>query len=207
MKAIIFDLDNTLIDWKDEFIFALENVLKELGINFSKEKIDEINSMIDESENHYEKLTKEDFLEFVNRMCKVELPKEFVDRLIEEQKKCSYVDNDVKDTLEYLSKKYKLYLITNWFTETQIGRLEKAEILKYFTKVYGADINYYKPSPKAFDVILEMYDAKECVYVGDSLKKDILPALSVGMNAIWKTNEISDKYPTIKLIKELKNIL
>ena len=106
VKAIIFDLDNTLIDWKDEFIFALENVLKELDIKLSKEKVEEINLAIDESENHYEKLTKEDFLEFVNRMCKVELPKEFVDKLIEEQKKCSYIDNDVKDTLKEKVFKY-----------------------------------------------------------------------------------------------------
>ena len=207
MKAIIFDLDNTLIDWKDEFIFALENVLKDLNLNFSKEKIEEINNAIDESENHYEKLTKKDFLEFVNRMCKVALPMEFVDKLIEAQKECSYQDEDVSDTLEYLSKKYKIYLITNWFTATQEGRLAKAGILKYFTKVYGADINYYKPSPKAFGVILKMYDAQDCVYVGDSLEKDILPAIDVGMNVIWKTEKEDSKYQTIKLIKELKNIL
>ncbi len=207
MKAVIFDLDNTLIDWKDEFIFALENVLKELGLSFSKEKIEMINNAIDEVENHYEKLTKKDFLEFVNRMCKVNLSKEFVDKLIDAQKECSYFDEEVRDTLEYLSKKYKLYLITNWFTETQEGRLEKAGILKYFTKVYGADINYYKPSIKAFEVILKMYEAKDCVYVGDSLKKDILPALNVGMNVIWKTTEENENYQTIKLIKELKNIL
>ncbi len=207
MKAVIFDLDNTLIDWKDEFIFALENVLKDLKLNFSKEKIEEINNAIDESENHYEKLTKEDFLDFVNRMCKVDLPKEFVDKLIEAQKECSYQDKEVTETLKYLSEKYKIYLITNWFTETQEGRLKRAGLLKYFTKVYGADINYYKPNLKAFEVILKMYDAKDCVYVGDSLKKDILPALNVGMNAIWKTTEESDSYQTIKTIKELKNIL
>lgn len=207
MKAIIFDLDNTLIDWKDEFIFALNNVLKELGLSFSKEKVDEINAAIDDSENHYEKLTKKDFLEFVNRMCKIALPMEFVDKLIEAQKECSYQDEEVRDTLEYLSKKYKIYLITNWFTATQEGRLAKAGILKYFTKVYGADINYYKPSPKAFEVILKMYDAQDCVYVGDSLEKDILPAIDVGMNVIWKTDKQDSKYQTIKLIKELKNIL
>ena len=28
MKVIIFDIDDTLIEWKKEFIFALKNVLK-----------------------------------------------------------------------------------------------------------------------------------------------------------------------------------
>ena len=52
-----------------------------------------------------------------------------------------------------------------------------------------------------------MYDAQDCVYVGDSLEKDILPAIMAGMNVIWKTDKEDSKYQTIKLIKELKNIL
>ena len=47
IKRIIFDLDNTLIEWKSEYIFALENTLKELNINYSKDKIKEIDSAID----------------------------------------------------------------------------------------------------------------------------------------------------------------
>ena len=43
--------------------------------------------------------------------------------------------------------------------------------------------------------------------VGDSLEKDIIPALKVGMNVIWKTNKEDSEYQTIKTIKELRNIL
>ena len=84
MQAIIFDLDNTLIDWKDEFIFALDNVLNKLGCNYSLEVRHKIDKAIDDVENHYETLEKQEFLDFVNRMCKLNLPMKFVDLLIEE---------------------------------------------------------------------------------------------------------------------------
>jgi len=80
-------------------------------------------------------------------------------------------------------------------------------IAKYFKKVIGADINYYKPYEKTFDIILKNYNASECLSVGDSLQNDIILPKSLGMNVIWKTNESSLEYVTIKCIKELKNIL
>lgn len=207
MKAIIFDLDNTLIDWQDEFLFALRNVLQELKITINEDKVKELSHYIDIFEKFYEKLTKEDFLEFLHKKTGLSLNIEFVNKLIEEQKKLYYEDNELLETLEYLSQKYDLYVITNWFTETQKGRLKNMGALKYFKKVYGADINYYKPNKKAFDVILEKYKNEECLSIGDSLENDVLIPLSLGMKAIWKTKNKSLEYETIENIKDLMNIL
>ena len=46
------------------------------------------------------------------------------------------LNNEVKNTLKYLSNKYELVVLTNWFTDCQQKRLEKAGILKYFKKVF-----------------------------------------------------------------------
>ena len=59
-------------------------------------------------------------------------------------------------------------------------------ILKYFKKIYGADINYYKPHPIAFKVILEKYSPENCLSVGDSLENDVEFPISLGMHAILK---------------------
>ncbi len=211
MKTLIFDIDDTLIKWQDEFIGALKHVLKEMHYNFSEELILKIDSAINEHEHHYPKLFKNELLNFINTTCNIDISKDFVDKLIEAQSYCTYEDLELISTIKYLSSKYELYAISNWFTQTQTKRLERMGILKYFKKVYGADINYFKPHIKTFEVILKDYDAKNCISIGDNLKNDVLLPIFLGMDAIWldKNNSGSKKthYKIIKNIYELKNIL
>ena len=54
IKKIVFDMDNTLMDWKDEYIFALKNVINKLNLNYSFEKIKEIDSALTDYENYYD---------------------------------------------------------------------------------------------------------------------------------------------------------
>ncbi len=162
---------------------------------------------MDENERLKEKLEKKDLVDFINEKCGTNLTIDFVNKYMLNLDDCVEKNDSVIETISYLSKKYDLYVITNWFTDCQKKRLEKSGLLKYFKDVIGADKNYFKPNPKVFDIILKKYQKEECVYIGDSLEKDILLPLSLGMKAIWKTNEESDKYQTIKNISDLKNIL
>ncbi len=207
MKAIIFDLDNTLIKWSDDFLFALRNVLKTIDPNATEERVISINEVIAELEDVVAELTKENFLDFVNKKCGTNYDISFVDMLIEEQKKCYYKDEKLEKMLDFLSKKYDMYVITNWFTETQVGRLKNMNISKYFKKIIGAEINYLKPQQKAFDIILKEYKPEDCVSIGDSFKKDIDVPLKLGMKAIWLTDETMDGVTTIKSLDELWEVL
>ena len=207
MKAIIFDLDDTLIKWKDEYISFLKDVLLEMNYHFSDELINKINWSIDDNEKHHDILSKEELLDYINTNCNINLPIEFINKLVERHKECVYEDKELIDVIDYLSKKYDLYVITNYFTDTQKERLNRMGVLKYFKNVYGADINYIKPNKKAFNIILDKYNASDCISIGDSLNNDIIPALELGMNAIWKTNSKSSEYKTFNKLKELKEIL
>ena len=207
MKAIIFDLDDTLIKWKDEYISFLKDVLLEMNYHFSDELINKINWCIDDNEKHHDILSKEELLDYINTNCNINLPIEFINILVERHKECVYEDKELIDVIDYLSKKYDLYVITNYFTDTQKERLNRMGVLKYFKNIYGADINYIKPNKKAFNIILDKYNASDCISIGDSLNNDIIPALELGMNAIWKTNSKSSEYKTFNELKELKEIL
>ena len=207
MKAIIFDLDNTLIDWKDEFIFPLKKLLLEIYPDITDEKVREIDNVIDASDSYLKELNKEIFLQEIIDRCNIKLPSDFLDKLLVYQEECFYEDKELVETIKYLSSKYDLYVISNWFTNVQSKRLENVGLLTYFKKVIGADINFFKPDKRCFDVILNMYNPEECMYIGDNLNLDIIPAIEVGMSAIWKTKQKSDKYKTIESIYELKNIL
>ena len=208
IKTIIFDLDFTLMDWEDEYIFAITNVINKLNLGYSKEKIKEIDDVLATYEKEYTMYENDKFCEFLNRKCNVNLPLEFVDMLIEEQTKCyrEFTKSEI-ETLEYLSSKYELVVLSNWFTYTQKKRLENAGILKYFSKVSGGDERELKPSLKAFDIVEKK---KECVMIGDSINNDILPALKLGMQAILITKKNVKKdlrYRQIRKIEDLKEML
>lgn len=208
IKTVIFDLDFTLMDWEDEYIFAITNVINKLNLGYSKEKIKEIDDMLATYEKEYPMYDNKTFCEFLNRKCNVNLPLEFVDMLLEEQTKCyrEFTDSEI-DILEYLSSKYELIVLSNWFTYTQKKRLENAGILKYFSKVSGGDERELKPSLKAFDIV---ENKKECVMIGDSIRNDILPAIELGMQAILLTKKNMKKdlrYKQIRKLEDLKEML
>ncbi len=207
MKAIIFDLDDTLIDWIYEYNDTLYMALQDYVSNVSFEMVDKVNLGISKYDKEEDNFTKEGLLKYINKYTNLDLPLEYIDKIEKYQFECADYDEDRIDLIKYLSKKYDLYLISNWFTSTQTMRLKKAGILEYFKGVYGADINPFKPKKEAFKVVYDKYGVENCISVGDSLTNDIEPCYELGMKVIWKTNEHSDKYTTIKDIKELRNIL
>ena len=207
MTAIIFDVDNTLIELREEYVSSMKDLLLEMNYNFSDDKINEIYKYADEHEKHFSKLNKQELLDYINEKCKLNLPIEFINRLELKQGNNVYYDPELIKVIKYLSKKYDLYAISNWFTKTQSIRLEKMGVLKYFKKIYGADINYYKPDKRVFDVILKDYNKEDCISIGDSLKNDVQLPISLGMHAIWKTKEKSLEYQTIERLTELIQLL
>ena len=208
IKKIIFDLDFTLMDWEDEYIFAIANAIKKLNLNYNQDKVKEIDYVLTTYEKEHSIYEKEKFCNFLNERCNVKLPLKFVDILLEEQTKCyrEFTESEI-ETLEYLNSKYELIVLTNWFTYTQKKRLENAGILKYFSKVSGGDERELKPSLKAFDIV----DKKEeCVMIGDNINYDILPAIELGMQAILITKKNVKKdlrYKQIRKLEDLKEML
>ena len=207
VKRLIFDLDNTLIMWKDEYILALKNVLDDLDVTYNNDKLHEIDSVLVEYEKHHDIYEKEMFLKYVNDCCNIKLPINFVDKLIIEQGNCYEEDVQLVDTIRYLKTKYELMLLSNWFTETQKLRLKGLGILDCFSIVSGGDERLLKPNLKAFNVCLENVKPEECIMIGDSLKHDIIPASTLGMNVIWVTDKQNETYTTVDKVYSLKKML
>lgn len=208
IKRLIFDIDNTLIIWEKSYISALENAMEAFNVNVDSKIIDKI---IDSQESKYETLSKSQLLKDINKECNLNLDMNFIDRLFEEQKKLAKPEKEIISTLEYLSKKYELVILTNYFTEIQTSRLEKAKILKYFKEVYGGDQILMKPRKESFQSAISNLKKEECVMIGDSITIDIEGAINFGIKAIaydYKSQiPNSTKYQKISKISELKNIL
>jgi putative hydrolase of the HAD superfamily len=111
------------------------------------------------------------------------------------------------EILEYLYVKYKLHIITNGFKEIQQGKLNNANIDKYFVTVTNSEmVGVKKPNPKIFKHALNMAMAKEenSIMIGDNYEVDILGALNIGLDAIY-FNYHDDSFEDG--VKEVNNLL
>ena len=212
IKRIIFDIDNTLIDWKDEYDKVINNVVEKLNIQCSNEIIEKIREGFNNYELENYTFNKEKMSDFINKYVGIELPKELVDGVICGWGNCAPSDLDAKlgDLLVYLSNKYELVCLTDWFKEPQINRMKIAGIFKYFKNIYGAENTKRKPFKEAFKKAIGKFLPEECVMVGDNLERDIKGAIDAGIKVIWynkdgRTTDLNCK--VVRNLNELKNIL
>ncbi len=206
IKKLIFDLDNTLIMWKDEYVDALRDTLKKYNNN---EDPNYINDLIDSYENYYDKYDKEKMLEHINNNIKEKLNMDFMNDFLESIGYMSAPDDDVIDTLDYLSKKYELVVLTNWFRNPQINRLKAAKIDRYFSEIYGGE-DFIKPNKEAFVKAAGNTKLEECIMIGDSYNLDVMGAYNAGIKPIFmnpKHKENKNNFDEIEKLSDLKDIL
>lgn len=214
IKQLIFDLDNTLIDWLDTYYpFSVENTCKDLNSTYNYEEILNIviNAM-DSYENNYEYFTIENFINSLNSNGTINFTKEFVEKLLYYFGCCvpDKIDSKLIETLDYLQSKYELVVLTNWFEKYQINRLEKTGLLKYFKYVYGTEKIKIKPNKEAFETAAGKFDLNECIMIGDNYNADILGALNAGMNAIYynrRKNIVDNNITCINKFEDLMELL
>lgn len=212
VKRLIFDVDDTLIEWKDEYWDTLEEVCKDYNINYSKEILSNVIEAIDMYELHYKYYNKQTMLEHIKASTNCNWNLEFFNAILKRFRKCVPEKNEkLINILNYLSKKYELVILTNWFEEEQICRLENFGINHFFKKVFASEEFKVKPNKEAFYVAMEDKLPEECIMIGDSFKKDIQGAIDAGIKAIYLNpslpREEKKDYIIINDITELKNIL
>ncbi len=206
IKRIIFDIDNTLLaSYKDTNV-AYKKYIKDTNISKSPEDIyyvleSYLNKDIQHNyetlldfikENLFSEFTKEKLLEFMNYYKS--------ESTLEE--KC------VPEVLEYLSDKYELVALTNWFQKEQIYRMKSQNLDKYFSEINGFDSLGAKPFEETFKKACYPYNYDECVIIGDSIENDIKVPHKLGMKSILLSKEYKEgKYKSIKSLNELMDIL
>lgn len=212
IKRVIFDIDNTLIPWKKEYYNEIKKVLKELNIDYTEKDYEKILEAFGEYENVYYTFDKNLMLKYINDYTNKKYPEEFIYNIIEKWANCvpEKIDQNIIKLLEYLKSKYELVILTDWYKDQQMKRLEKVEILKYFADIYSAENTRRKPFKEAFIQAIGDNKPSECVMIGDNFERDIKGALNAGLQAIYYApNEIKEKkeYYTISKLEDIANIL
>lgn len=94
---------------------------------------------------------------------------------------------EARPVLESLSQRYPMMLVSNFYGNVD-SVLRAYDLRRYFRGVIeSAVVGVRKPNPTLFRLGVDALELppEQVLVVGDSLKKDILPALSLGCTAFW----------------------
>ncbi len=94
-----------------------------------------------------------------------------------------------KALLEAVHKKHRLAIITNGLKEVQRPRIAKVGIGHYFDAIIVSDeIGFAKPNPAFFNYTFQQIDQppkNEVLVIGDSLNSDIKGGQNFGLDTCW----------------------
>ncbi|HZR67091.1 MAG TPA: HAD family hydrolase [Terriglobales bacterium] len=110
----------------------------------------------------------------------------YYQKFVREYEKLTSAYDDAGPCLERLAGE-SLGIISNGAREQQIGKLQRAGLLKYFSvMVYSEDVGLGKPAPSIFlEACRRAGDAPEqCVHIGDNIDADVIPSRALGMRGI-----------------------
>ncbi len=193
IDLIIFDLDGTLVDSRDDIANAVNFTLKKIGL---KEKsISEISSYIGTG--------IEDLIgKSLGNKQEVLLTRAL--SVFEKYYRKHSIDNsvlypNVKEILEYFKNKRKV-IVTNRNYEFALIALNKLGIYDYFENVVGGDdIGCMKPSSCPLDISMNRLNTnkEEAIIVGD-MDIDIVAGKKAGIITCGVTYGIGKKEDIIK---------
>lgn len=148
IKRLIFDIDGTLINGIN-FDKTVTNSLLEYGI-YSEDNMQKFINAISTYENYHNEYEPTQYLQHFSQALGYNLNENFLETHFRNLGIYAIPNNNQEliKTIEQLSKKYELVLLSNYFEASQRGRLKNIGIDKYFTEYYGEKI--CKPSKKAF---------------------------------------------------------
>ena len=197
--------------WDDKYYDTLDETLEYFNIKYDESIKSNLIKAVDDYENKFDIFNMDYMKRLMEEYSNIKLPNDFVYRwtLFLEHAIPNKKDNELIEILEYLSKKYELIVLTNWFREEQKNRLKNYEILKYFKDVIGTEKIKNKPNKEAYIESAKPYKTSECIMIGDSLKKDVEGAILYGMDAILYdyNNEYQGNLKKVNKLIELKKYL
>ncbi len=201
IKAILFDLDNTLFDHDRAELESLKKIYRSYrnlfnGISFDTfyEKFQINNDMfwkklITGETNRWQSRQGRFALTLKDCGLKQSPAAEMFSVYLSIYIHNHYYVDGAENLLKTLNrKKYTLGIITNGFTTVQENKIDGLGIRRYFdTIVMSEKVGVMKPHPKIFNTALAKIrcEAQDCLFVGDSFDSDVVGALKSGLKAVW----------------------
>ncbi len=221
--TVLFDADNTLLDFDRDENCALRKAMKLYGVPVTEENIStyvEINQgmwkALERGELTKPELKRTRFRKFFDAIGfetdadVFEVNEKYLSLLGEGG---NTLDGAVDLCRELKEEGYDLYIVTNGVANTQKNRLTKSGLLPFFTEVFVSEaVGHQKPKKEYFDYVLSHIKEKDMdkiILVGDSLTSDIKGAMNAGIKSVWlnlKDQELPEEYKPDYVIEDVREV-
>jgi putative hydrolase of the HAD superfamily len=185
VRALLFDMDNTLFDLVGAQMTACRAVSRSLGVVEEEELFDYFLRPVHGFESH------ENILDFMQDH-RIPAPGLYDRaRYLYEQEKIRAITPypGVTDALNMIRDRgLPMGIITDAHSRDAIRRLQKAELLPFFCCMVTYDmVQVKKPAHEPFITALDMLKSTtdEVLLVGDSPRRDIEPSKTLGIRTVY----------------------
>ena len=216
-EFLFLDLDDTILDFHKAERIAISKTITEFGVEPTEDILNLYHRI---NKAHWEMLERGELTRaevLVNRFgvlfsqlgSQVDAPK--CAKVYERNLSIGhYFLPGAEEAVEYLSKRYRLFLASNGTAVVQKGRMTSANLYRFFEKVFvSQEIGYNKPSKEYFErcfAQIEGFDKAKAIIVGDSLSSDILGGNNAGLSTCWVNPTHAPAKPGIRVDYEIESL-
>ncbi|MFD4490339.1 HAD family hydrolase [Lysinibacillus fusiformis] len=211
IKAVLFDLDGTLLNRDESVNFFIESQYERLGMTLDDiPKESYVSRFIQLDKRGYVWKDKV-YQQLVQEFNIVSLTwEELLQDYINEFKNYCVAFPNVISLLEQLkTDKYLLGIITNGYGYFQMDNIKALAIEKYFDVILVSEWeNMKKPNPQLFLRALDKLQVSphDSIFLGDHPETDVKGAQAVGMKGIWKKDAHWDHVEADAILDDLSEL-
>ena len=217
IEFLFLDLDDTILDFHKAERVAINKTLRDFGLEPTEEVLGRYHVI---NKWHWEqlelgKMTRKDvqwkrFDELFREFGVVADPHACAVRYMENLSVGHFFLPGAEETVELLSKKYRLFLASNGNASVQKGRMTSANLYRFFEKVFvSEEIGHNKPSKAYFEAAFAQisdFDPEKALMVGDSLSSDIKGGNNAGIRTCWVNPGHAPRKPDIHVDYEMESL-
>ena len=202
IRAIFFDLDDTLVDDTISLEQCAEEAARELAHGRGASPVDLADAYVDAAIDFWTQLgpgsPKPAMGEIRPMMWRVALQRHGIEdealartlagRFDELRVERVELFPEAVPVLDALRGKYRMAIISNGFAETHELKIARLELERFFERIIlAAELEMAKPDPAVFVHAMELLGVgpDESIMVGDRYDRDVIGAHEAGMRAVW----------------------
>ncbi|WP_086314214.1 TIGR02254 family HAD hydrolase [Enterococcus sp. 7F3_DIV0205] len=216
-KTLLFDVDDTLLDFQLTEKKALQALFQEEGL-FLTDEIEatykKINSQLwrefEQGKINKETVTDTRFSLLFERLNKHVDGKKMGEQYRHHLSQGHDLLGNSKEIIERLHSEYDLYIVTNGIAKTQYQRLNDSNMTSFFNDIFvSEEVGYQKPMKEYFDYVFERipsFDREKTMIIGDSLVSDIQGGNQANIQTLWLNPTKQSTVPTIQPTYEISRL-